>query len=367
MIKKLSSMLLLTFLVSGCSQPNNKDKENIKLKTSIDSIVQKYNKKLQSKEIIVSIMDSHTGKIIYINNIKSATQFTFEPGSIIKPISIAVALNNKKIKDNEQFFAYNEGIKDKNGNFPRGKYKVGRWTIRDFHQFNKHYLTVDDIVMFSSNIGTALIANRLSGQEFLEGFQNFGLSKKTGIDLPYEREGLLHKLYQYSAGDQSDNDKPNVFKTTDSYGQGISVTFIQMIKAYSVFNNDGIIVTPYIKTKTEQDNRVLSKDATKHIKQLLIETVKSGTGSKAFIEGLEIGGKTGTANIVENGKYQKKYMSSFFGFVNDKHHKYIIGVTVNNPISTGEHWYYYYASYSAVPVFKEIVKVLEDQKFLTIN
>ena len=94
------------------------------------------------------------------------------------------------------------------------------------------------------------------------------------------------------------------------------------------------------------------------MKEMLIRTVEKGTGKKTQIDGLEIGGKTGTANVVEQGKYQRKYMSSFFGFVNDKEHRYTVGVTVNDPVSRGENWYYYYASNSAVPVFKEVVKIL---------
>ena len=70
------------------------------------------------------------------------------------------------------------------------------------------------------------------------------------------------------------------------------------------------------------------------MKKLLIKTVEKGTGRKTYIEGLEIGGKTGTANVVEKGRYQRKYMSSFFGFINDKNNKYTVGVTVNDPVKS---------------------------------
>jgi len=100
------------------------------------------------------------------------------------------------------------------------------------------------------------------------------------------------------------------------------------------------------------------------MKGLLIKTVQEGTGRNTIYEGLEIGGKTGTANTVGKGGYQKKYISSFFGFVNDKEHKYTVGVTVNNPISTGEHWYYYYAANSAVPVFKKIIEIMVKLNYL---
>ena len=344
-------------------------------------MLDRYKEKLQCKEIIVSVMDSKSGKILAmassnrydparlkqedIPNLNvNAIEYQFEPGSVIKPVAIALALNNKKVNESELFFAHNKGKKNSKGEYPRGKYKIGRWTIGDDHQFTKNYLTLKDIFIFSSNIGTAVIANRLSAQEFYDGYKDFGLSRKTGIDLPYEKSGVIHKLYQYKAGEKEGKD--NIFKATDSYGQGITATFMQLIKIYSVFNNEGVATTPYIVNKTVQDKtkQVISVSTANKIKKLLVQTVNEGTGKKARIEGLEVGGKTGTANIAQRGKYQRKYMSSFFGFVNDKKNKYTIGVTVREPVNTGKYWYYYYASNSAVPVFKETAKILVKLDYL---
>ena len=355
----------------------------LKLQRNIELMLDRYKTEFEAKEIIVSVMESDTGKILSLassnrynpqsiqqEDIESlrnnAIEYNFEPGSVIKPISIALAMDKNKIKKNELFFAYNKGKKNKKGEYPKGKYKIKRHTIGDDHRFTKNYLTLEDVVMYSSNIGTLVIANRLTGEEFYDGFKKFGLSKKTGIDLPYEAKGIIHKLYQYKAGE--DRNEDNIYKTTDSYGQGITATFMQVLKAYTVFNNDGKIVTPYIiKNNNKQDVQVISEKVAKDMKRLLIKTVEDGTGRKTFIEGLEIGGKTGTANIVENGKYQRKYMSSFFGFVNDGNKKYTIGVTVNDPVNRGKKWYYYYASNSAVPVFKEITKILLKLNYLELK
>lgn len=353
----------------------------LKLQRNIELMLDRYKEKLQCKEIIVSVMDSKSGKILAmassnrydparlkqedIPNLNvNAIEYQFEPGSVIKPVAIALALDNKKVNESELFFAHNKGKKNSKGEYPRGKYKIGRWTIGDDHQFTKHYLTLKDIFIFSSNIGTAVIANRLSAQEFYDGYKDFGLSRKTGIDLPYEKSGVIHKLYQYKAGEKEGKD--NIFKATDSYGQGITATFMQLIKIYSVFNNEGVATTPYIVNKTVQDKtkQVISVSTANKIKKLLVQTVNEGTGKKARIEGLEVGGKTGTANIAQRGKYQRKYMSSFFGFVNDKKNKYTIGVTVREPVNTGKYWYYYYASNSAVPVFKETAKILVKLDYL---
>lgn len=356
----------------------------LKLQRNIELMLDRYKIKLEAQEIIISIMESDTGKILSlassnrynpqeikqedIENLRlNAIQYNFEPGSVIKPLAISLAMDKNKIKENELFFAYNKGKINKNGEYPKGKYKINRHTINDNHQFKKNYLTLEDIIVYSSNIGTLKIANRLTAEEFYEGYKRFGLSKKTGIDLPNESTGIIHKLYQYRAGEDKNED--NIYKTTDSYGQGITATFMQVLKAYSVFNNDGKIVVPYLVNKSynSKEKQIISKNVANKMKQFLIKTVEIGTGSKTFIKGIEIGGKTGTANVVENGRYQRKYMSSFFGFVNDKKRKYTIGVTVNDPVNRGKNWYYYYASNSAVPVFKEITKILLKLNYLEID
>ena len=204
--------------------------------------------------------------------------------------------------------------------------------------------------------------------------KRFGFTRKTGIDLPYEKKGVMPKIWQFSAGDKDKRD--NVFKATVSFGQGMTSTFIQLLKAYTVFNNDGNMITPHIVSHLTYDNtkykpyddkpeKIVSKQTADLMKKLLVRTVEEGTGRAARIEGLEIGGKTGTAQIARGGKYLKKYISSFIGFVNDDAgNSYTIGVTVMNPNSTGKYWYYYYASWSAVPVFKEIVQNLVKLNYL---
>lgn len=202
---------------------------------------------------------------------------------------------------------------------------------------------------------------------------NFGFSKETGIDLPYEKVGILPKVSQFVANDKDNED--NVYKATVSYGHGMTATFMQVLKAYSAFNNNGIMSTPKIVSNIETDGKIyknsidnkkvaIRKETAKEIKRLLIKTVEKGTGKNAKFDGLEIGGKTGTAQIAKNGKYLRKYISSFFGFANDNKNSYTIGVTVIDSISTGKNWYYYYAAASAVPVFKEVVDSLVKLNYL---
>ena len=365
----------------------------LKLQKNIEMTLDSYKQKLTADEIIVAVMESRTGKVITMassnrfnpEQIKkedipslnvNAIEYQFEPGSVIKPLSISLAIDKNLVKKNESFPAYNSGGgRNSAGEYPKGAYKIGRFTIKDDHQFTKNYLSLDDIVMFSSNIGTLQIAQRLTGPEFFEGMKRFGFTRKTGIDLPYEKKGVMPKIWQFSAGDKDKKD--NVFKATVSFGQGMTSTFIQLLKAYTVFNNDGNMITPHIVSHLTYDNtkykpyddkpeKIVSKQTADLMKKLLVRTVEEGTGRAARIEGLEIGGKTGTAQIARGGKYLKKYISSFIGFVNDDAgNSYTIGVTVMNPNSTGKYWYYYYASWSAVPVFKEIVQNLVKLNYLT--
>lgn len=367
----------------------------LKLQKNIEFILDSHKEKLSADEIIVSVMNSETGEVLVLatsnrfnpQHIKqkdipslnvNAIEYQFEPGSIMKPISIAIVLDNKKVKKNELFKAFNtEGKVNSKGEFPKGRYKLGRYTIKDDHQFKKHYLTLDDIFIYSSNIGTLQLAQRVKAKDFVKGLKNFGITKKTGIDLPYEKVGRIPKTYQFAAGEKDNKD--NVFKATVSYGQGMTSTFMQMIKAYSAFNNEGKLTTPKIvsylnlshlkniKLENQHQKNIISKKTAKEIKRLLLKTVRKGTGKLAQVAGIEIGGKTGTAQIARAGRYQKEYISSFFGFANDLDHKYTIGVTVLNPISTGKNWYYHYASHSAVPVFKAIVNNMISLNYLNAS
>jgi len=288
---------------------------------------------------------------------------------------MGLLFDKNKVHIHELINAHNSGRKNNHGLYPRGKYKIMNYTIGDDHRFKKRYITPTDIIVYSSNIGILQLAQRLKAQEFIDGFKEFGITKKTGVDLPYEKTGVIHTLKQYQAYEKQNKD--NIYKATDSYGQGITTTFLQILKAYSVFNNNGKIVTPQIVSSIiDTDSKKVIKNIKPHkiyqvikpksaqiIKNMLIKTVKKGTGKATNIEGLEIGGKTGTSQIARKGKYQKRYISSFFGFVNDKfNHKYTIGVTVFEPS-----YKYHYAAQSAVLIYRKTIATLIDLEFLEIK
>jgi len=332
---------------------------NFVLQGKIENILTKYKKELKAKEIITALMDTKTGKIIsiassnrynpmHIKNINytkiSHIQYTYEPGSVMKPITLAILLKHKKVNIYEVLNAHN-------GVF----YFKPRFTIYDDERFK--FLNIIQAVVHSSNIIFAQLGLRLTPSEFRQGLLNFGFYQKSGIDLPYEYRGVLFSI----KGFQSE-----IHRASNAFGYAMQVNLIQLIKAYNVFNNEGIMITPkiayqYGNTKIiTHSKQVISASIAQTILNILRKVVLKGTAIATNIEGLYIAGKTGTAKISINGKYQKGlYNSSFIGFANDKSHKYTIGVLVVKPDKKR-----FFASQTAVVVFRKIVETMLDMNLL---
>ena len=327
---------------------------------------------LDADEIIVGVMESDTGKVLSLASTKrydpshitqkdipalnpKFSEYPYEAGSVLKPITLAIALDHKVVTPNTWFNTYNG----------RMKIDAGR-TITDDEKFDS--LTATDIIIHSSNVGISQISWRLTGSEFREGLIKFGITKPSGIDLSRDLPGQLKPLRLL-------NNK--MHRANSAYGYGMLVTFTQLFKAYSAFNNDGIAVTPrlvnyledekgrhYIPEPKINDVRAISKKTAIQMHNILLEVVKRGTAVKAQYPGLEIGGKTGTAHIAKNGRYVREYHSSFYGFANDRYgNKYTIGVLVIR----AKKKYKYFASQSAVPTFKNLVEILVEEGKLIPN
>ena len=341
----------------------------LKLQKNIDYILDDFKQKLGAKEIIAAVMRSRDSKILAITssnrydplNIKpdeienlqpKATTYAYEPGSVLKPITYALALEKDLITPNTIFNTYN------------GKFWISnRFKITDDEP--EVSLSAENIIVKSSNIGISQIAWMLEGDDFRNGLLKFGLgSKKSGIDIGREAKGQIYDAKRLRA---------KVNKATTAYGYGIKATFAQLLKAYNVFNNNGLSYSPRVVKFIQNEEgekfylkkdytliRPISKDVANIVKETLIKVVNEGTGKRARTEGLEIGGKTGTAMIAKNGKYIKEYHTSFFGFANDKEgNRYTIGVLVIKP-----NYENHFASSSAVPVFKAIVDAMVDKEML---
>ncbi len=341
---------------------------NANIQYRIENLLDKMKQRLQAKEIVAVVMFSNNGKILalassnrylpqnilkkdYASLNNTAIEFPYAPGSVLKPLTFALLLQEHLVNPYELINGHN------------GVYHLGRMTITDDEPFA--WLSAQNVIVYSSNIGMSQLAQRLSGINFYNGLKTFGLTYKTGIDLPYEYAGSIPSPRQLSN---------QIYKATTSYGYGVKITLIQLIKAYNAFNNHGIMVTPRIisafinpngkitKIPMGPTTRAISASTALIMKRILIKVVNKGTAKTAIIPGLTIGGKTGTAHITKHGKYINQYNSTFIGFVDNNKSKYTIGILVKQPQVRD-----YYAAGTAVPVFKKIVDVLIAQHYLNPN
>ncbi len=339
------------------------------LQRRVELMIDQMKLSIDADEIIVGIMESETGKILSFasterydpshigqNDIAALvpkfTEYPYEAGSVLKPLTIALALDKKRITPDTWF---KTGYK---------RFDItGGQSVSDDDYFES--LPVTDIIVHSSNIGTSQISWLLTGKEFREGLLKFGLAQKTGIDLSRDLPGSLKPLRLLDH---------KMHRANSSFGYGMMVTFTQLLKAYSAFNNDGLAVTPRLVDYLQDakgkhytlppeigNKQAVSKKAANQVHDILLEVVKRGTGVKAQYPGLEVGGKTGTAHIAKKGRYVREYHSSFYGFANDKEgHKYTIGALVIRAKKP----YKYFASQSAVPTFRRMLDILVELDYL---
>ncbi len=337
---------------------------SLKFQSALEEILDKHRERTDAKEIIASVMDSKTGEVLAVASSRrynpskitdiesttiSVTRYMFEPGSVLKPITFALLLQDKKIHPHDII------------NTENGRYQLGNTIITDEHKYD--YLSAENIVVHSSNVGMAKLAQKLDEIDFYQGLIEFGFSRKSGIDISDELGGSIPNIHQL---------RHSTYKATASYGYGMKVNFFQLLAAYNIFNNEGKWIKPSIGSYFQSASGKKQKIEDKKTKQaiepniayimnhILRKVVKDGTGKEAYTEGLRVGGKTGTAHISIRGRYENVYNSSFFGFANDYKNRYTIGVTAIEPSDD-----FHFASQSAVPVFKNIVDALVEHKILT--
>lgn len=248
---------------------------------------------------------------------------TYEPGSTFKVITLAAALE-EKVVDLEKDTYYDSGAIHVEG--ARIKcWKSGGHGAQTFMQ----------VVQNSCNPGFVILGQRLGKEKLFEYIKKFGFGSKTGVDLNGESTGIIFNL---------DKVGPVELATT-SFGQGVSVTPIQQITAVSAAVNGGILYKPYIvksvsepetgsvilENKPEVVRKVISEDTSEKVKKALENVVSLGSGRSAYIEGYRVGGKTGTAQKVENGKYMYgNYIVSFMGVMPSNDPEVIVYIAIDN-------------------------------------
>lgn len=249
---------------------------------------------------------------------------SYEPGSTFKIITFSSALN-------ENLFDM-----DKDTYFDKGYEIVGGARIKSWKKGGHGLQTFREVLQNSSNPGFVEIGRRLGKDKLYEYIKKFGLTEKTGIDLPGESKGIM---FDYDAFNELE-------QATVAFGQGISITPMQLVRAVCACVNGGTLYKPYLvdkiidsysndivyEHKPEALRKVISEDASKKMRDALESVVTDGGGKNAYIDGYRIGGKTGTAQKAVNGSYvDGGYILSFIGIAPIDDPKIVLYVAMDNP------------------------------------
>jgi len=249
---------------------------------------------------------------------------TYEPGSTFKIITLAAALQEKKVNLEKEHF------------HDPGYVKVAGATLKCWKRGGHGDETFLEVVQNSCNPGFVELGQRVGKDKLFQYIKNFGFGQKTGIDLQGEGTGILFNLNRVGP----------VELATTSFGQGVSVTPIQQVTAVSAAVNGGILYKPYIakelidpvtkevvmRNSPVEKRRVISEKTSKEIRYALESVVAKGSGGKAFVDSYRIGGKTGTAQKAQGGRYlENNYIVSFIGFAPADNPQIVVYVAVDNP------------------------------------
>ncbi len=294
----------------------------------------------------VVVLDAKSGEVLAMVNLPSynpnnrdavslemlknrAAVNVYDPGSIMKPLVIAKALDVKMVSPTTVFDTH--------------PYSVGPKLIKDDHPYPR--MTVAEIIQHSSDIGTSKIALKFKAHDLWSYYRAVGLGSKMGTGFPGETKGILQGWQQWHPMDQA----------LMSYGYGISVSLFQMAHAYTVFTNNGCIL-PVTFTKLENKGpkctQVLTPATAQTMREILAATTEDGTGKSARVADYLVAGKTGTAQKLEGGHYSNnKHIGSFVGFAPALDPKIIVAVMIDQPTKG-----LYYGAQTAAPVFAQIVQ-----------
>ena len=333
---------------------------------SLDKDIQGYAEKVLKETILeydaigggVGVMDVETGEVLAManypdydpNNISGAdikkmkipfVTDPFEPGSVFKVFTVASALENKKASKMTKYFC------------EKGSYMV------DGHQVNEaeskkqyEWLSVQEILRHSSNIGTTKIAFDLGLDLLKKDLEKLGIGKKTNVQLPGESRGIFNY----------DKQSSRIRLSNLSFGQGVATTGIQILSAFSTLANGGKYMPPTVLKGgnfEKEGYRVFSEETVSQIEEMLVDSVYNGTGKNAHVEHFQIAGKTSTAQKPSKNKGYEGYIPAFVGFPTNIDRRFVIYTYIDSP--KGE---VYYGNVIAAPVFKKIARyvLFKDKK-----
>ncbi len=314
----------------------------------------------KAKGGVAVVMDPSSGKVLAMANYPTfnpnsfgkfspqalrnrAITDSFEPGSTMKVFLIAAALEEKAVKADDAF------------NCENGSYNIGGRTIHDTHRYGR--LSVAEVLKYSSNIGAAKIGARLGPERLYSYLRGFGFGVKSNIDLPGEVSGYLRSKSQWYGVDLA----------TISFGQGISISALQLVSAMSAIANGGTLMQPYVVDKVidakgnpvkqfspVSKQKVISPETAAIMARIMEGVVaEGGTGTAASVDGFKVAGKTGTAqkaDPVTKGYSLDKRTASFAGFIPSDKPRLAIIVVVDEPRTSS------YGGVVAAPAFSAIAR-----------
>lgn len=328
---------------------------------NLEYLVESYLKKLlnetKAKDITCIIENVKTGEILVMASIYGENRENvlgkyknlgiskvYEPGSTMKILFLGASLEENLYKLNDTIFCEN------------GEFKVSNHTIREAHNKKIKNLTLEDIIVFSSNIGIAKVGEKLGKEKMYSYLKKFGFGCQTGIDLPGEEKGLLNNFLKW--------DSLSIY--TIPFGQGIGVTPIQLISTISSIGNKGIMLEPRIikmlrkkdikdEIETRFVRRVFSSDVAEKILFTMEQVVERGTARGLKINGYRIGAKTGTAQKIDpitKTYSNENYISSMISIFPIDRPKFSILLVVDSPVGK------YYGGEVCSKTMKQIIKDL---------
>jgi cell division protein FtsI/penicillin-binding protein 2 len=311
----------------------------------------------------IIIMEPKTGAIIAMcsypdfdpndyNKVKDVNVFnnpallnSYEPGSVFKPMTMAAALDSGAVTP---FTTYED----------KGEEKIDIYTIKNSDKLAHGIKNMTEVLELSLNTGTIFAARKVGGDKFIQYVKDFGFGSKTNIDLAPEAGGDIKSLETGS----------EIYVATSSFGQGLTVTPLQMVKAYAAIANEGKLMQPYVvdkiispdgieeKTQSKIVGQVISPQTAKILGSMMVSVIQNGHGAKAGVPGYLIAGKTGTAQVPDskNGGYSDQVIHTFIGFAPYENPKFVMLVKLDN-VKKGS-----FAESTATPIFGKIAKYMLD-------
>lgn len=306
------------------------------------------------------VMDPKTGNILAMNSLPSydpgnladspkdafknpIIADTYEPGSTFKVLVMSAALNEDVVKPDTKCDLTCSG-----------PLQIGGFTIRTWNNKYNPKSTVTDIIVHSDNTGMVFTANKLGKEKLFSYLQKFGFGDLTGVDLQDESSPQLRPLNEWKEIDLA----------TASFGQGIAVSALQMVKAVGAIANEGLLMEPHVvklikekqetfEVKPKIIEEIISKETAKKVTEMMVKAIEEGESKFAKPKGYKIAGKTGTAQIPVAGHYDpNKTIASFVGFAPADDPKFVMLVRYQEPSSS------IFGSETAAPTFFEIAKEL---------